>query len=160
MIRKIVRCIVLLTTIFVLPPLCISATWHVKVSSATSEAPEVVSNLRTKIGGSSKYELTDDDAKANLDVYVACSVLKIGGNPTGTACYETIQYFPLVDRKIFLKVYLGSTSAGGANAEYIAQVLFTLLIDTTTEDSIKIVMKYELEDIRQAALAMQLVACP
>jgi hypothetical protein len=156
----IIRCLLVLYALCVLPLTCIGAPWYVKVGSPTSEAAEVLSNLRSKIGSSSKYELTDDSLKANLDVYVACSVLKVGGTPTGTACYETIQYFPLVDRNIPFPVYLGSTSAGGGNAEYIAQVLFTLLVDTTTEESITKVMKYEFEYIRQVALAMQLMNCP
>ena len=125
-----------------------------------SNAEYVVSNLRSRIGSSSKYSLVSEDT-SDLQIFVACIHLRShGGIETGLACYETVTYMPFASLGVRTNTYLGSTAASGPldGTAYLGGVMFEGFVDLATEDNLN--EFNAAQAIAVATVSKQVVPCP
>jgi hypothetical protein len=134
-------------------------TFKVFVKSGT-HGQDVASNLRARIGSSSKYSLVSEET-SELKIFVDCIPLQsTTGIERGFACYEAIMYMPLALVDVRMNTFLGSSAAAGGrnDTEYIGRVLFEDFVALTTEDDLNAALNNAVLGIMK--VSQQMTPCP
>lgn len=114
-------------------------THKVSVMGETPNADRVVSALKSKLGGTLRYQLTD---KVTAELLVSVQCAEPSPVMTGFICDATFLYYPS-----FLKgmnVHLGASLSTGKDADEVADSFFEGFIGETTDEHLaEIVSAYK-----------------
>lgn len=101
-----------------------------------SDAQEITNRLKAKIGGTSRYALSDNP-EVSLRLEVHCIPMHFEGGPvTGYACNSVVTYFPdmgSLSMHLFGAEMLVSCNASG---EYCAEALFDAFVNGAQPDKL------------------------
>jgi hypothetical protein len=104
-----------------------------KVTGQDSAASAIVDALKAKIGGTLRYQITDDNVAAELFIDVSC--LKIGPYDTGFACAAIYYYYP--PELVMTRVHLGSSLHTGSDTSVAAESMFQTFVNGSSEEVLK-----------------------
>jgi hypothetical protein len=97
------------------------------------DAEPIASALRSKIGGTLRYQLSEDDGDLWIDI--ECVKTQVSGRVTGNTCAATYSYHPkaLAATSLYLTTQLG---VGPPNDTSIAEGMFEALVSETSDEQL------------------------
>jgi hypothetical protein len=121
-------------------------THKVVVSAQDSDANAVVDALKAKLGGTLRYQLTDNAVVAELFIDVQC--MKTYNPGTGFACAAIYFYYP--PELVLTRLHLGSSLHSGSDPSLTAESMFEIFVNNSSEDVLKKKEADHLGNIRYA----------